>query len=329
MKRQNTDRIYPRREFIAAATGFGFALVSDCGRVKARTGAPDKDIKPGTYDWSLEHGGLTRTYRIHIPPSYRSGKLASLALAFHGGGGRGQGAEKLSGLTEVSDRHGFIVVYPDGVGRTWNDGRGLRTFQAQREKVDDVGFTAALIDSLAQRLSIDRSRVYATGISNGGHMVNRLGVELSEKIAAIAPVAATMAISIAESSRPKKPVAVIDFHGTKDEHNYWEGGGRAGGKTLSVPALIQWWVERNDCPRSPKTESLPDKEDDGTRVKRETYGPGKDGVEVVLYTIEGGGHTWPGGWQYYPEERIGKTSRDINASELMWEFFARHRRSTH
>ncbi|MGH9846761.1 MAG: polyhydroxybutyrate depolymerase, partial [Blastocatellia bacterium] len=77
----------------------------------------------------------------------------------------------------------------------------------------------------------------------------------------------------------------------------------------------------------PKTESLPDKEDDGTKVKRETYGPGKDGVEVVLYTIEGGGHTWPGGWQYYLEERIGKTSRDINASELMWEFFAKHRRS--
>jgi polyhydroxybutyrate depolymerase len=254
MKRQNGDRIHPRREFITAATGFGFALLSGSGEVKAQTRLSDKEIKPGTYDWSLEHSGLTRAYRIHIPPSYRSTKHASLVLAFHGGGGRGQGAEKLSGLTEVSNRHGFIVVYPDGVGRTWNDGRGLQTFQAQREKVDDVSFTAALIDELAQRLSIDRGSVYATGISNGGHMVNRLGVELSEKIAAIAPVAATMAISIAESSRPEKPVAVIDFHGTKDEHNYWEGGGRAGGKTLSVPALIQYVTaalghpKQNPCP---------------------------------------------------------------------------------
>ncbi len=127
MKRQNADRIYPRREFIAAATGFGLALLSGRGGVKAQTRASDKDIKLGTYDWSLEHGGLTRTYRIHIPPAYTPAKPIPLVLALHGGGGRGVSMERLTGLSPIADKAGFIVVYP--MGRRSNakaTGRGAK-----------------------------------------------------------------------------------------------------------------------------------------------------------------------------------------------------------
>jgi polyhydroxybutyrate depolymerase len=287
--------------------------------------APRGAVEPGTHDWSLEHGELTRTYRIHIPPSYAPSDPPPLILAFHGGGGRGRGTERLTGLSELSDREGFVVVYPDGVGRTWNDGRGLERFPAMQQMIDDVGFVSALIDELADRLSIDVGRVYATGISNGGHFSHRLGVEIADKLAAIAPVAASMPLAVAEGN-PSHPLGVIQFFGTEDRHNYWQGGGRAGGESLSVPEVMSWWARHNGATDEPDVEHLPNLTDDGTRIRRETWPPGRGGVQTVLYAIEGGGHTWPGGWQYMDEAEIGRTTRDINGSEVMWEFFSQHRR---
>ncbi len=313
--------------FFLVAQGSWLIFLALFGAWEVQASEKETVVKPGTYNWTLEHDELTRSYRVNIPPSYTPTKPPALILAFHGGGGRGLGAEILSGLTPLSDQEGFIVVYPDGVGRTWNDGRGLQRFPSQRDNVDDVAFVSKLIDTLIEKLSIDPKRVYATGISNGGHFVNRLGIELSNKIAAIAPVAATMANAVAESAPEGKPVPVIHFHGRADRFNYWEGGGRASPDTFSVPAIIQWWVKRNGIKPVPLTEVLPDKEDDGTWIIRETYGPGKEGTEVILYRIEGGGHTWPGGYQYYPESRIGKTTRDIHASALMWDFFTKYTRT--
>jgi polyhydroxybutyrate depolymerase len=283
-------------------------------------------VTPGTHDWSMEHGGLTRSYRIHIPPSYAPDERPALILAFHGGGGRGRSTERLTGLSELSDREGFVVVYPDGVGRTWNDGRGLERFPAMQQKIDDVGFVSALIDELADRLGIDLGRVYATGISNGGHLSHRLGVELSHRLAAIAPVAATMPTAVAGKT-PSHPLGVIQFFGTEDRNNYWDGGGRAGGQSLSVPEVMSWWARHNGAADEPVVEHLPDTADDGTHIRRETWPPGRDGVQTVLYAIEGGGHTWPDGWQYMDEAAIGRTTRDINGSAVMWEFFSRHRRA--
>ena len=303
-------------------------MEDDGGKHDSTSPAKKEDIEPGTYNRTLDHGGLTRSYRMHIPLTYTSAKQHALVLAFHGGRGTGKGTEMLTGLTPLSDREGFIVVYPDGIGRTWNDGRDLSRFQAMKDQVDDVGFTATLIDTLVKRLSIDPNRVFATGISNGGHMVNRLGIELSEKLAAIAPVAGTVAKRIAKDRHPTHPVAVIYFHGTQDRFNFWDGGGRAGGDTLSVPDLIRWWVQHNGCPVTPKKEGLAVKIDDGTTVEREIFGPGKNGIEVVLYIIEAGGHTWPGGYQYLPESVIGKTTGNLDASAVMWEFFSRHPRKT-
>ncbi|MDP6439097.1 MAG: PHB depolymerase family esterase [Candidatus Brocadiia bacterium] len=280
---------------------------------------------------SLTHNGLTRTYRLHVPPPRARERAAPLLIVLHGGGGTGERMERLTrtGFNALADRDGFIVVYPDGVERRWNDGRKAVTYRAQREEIDDVGFVSALIDKLAADFRVDTKRVYVTGISNGGLMAFRLALELPDKVVAIAPVTPSLPIEF-EEAKPPQSIPVLMINGTKDPLVPWEGGDigfswKKLGKVLSTAKTVEFWVRHNGCRRELERTMLQDKApDDATRVTVETYGGGNDGAEVVLYRVEGGGHTWPGGWQYLPERVIGKTSRDIDASEVIWEFFKRH-----
>ena len=281
---------------------------------------------------SIIFAGLERTYRIRIPSSYDKSTPLPLLIALHGGGGSGEKMEELTlrGFNRLSDKESFIVVYPDGIEKHWNDGRENVSYRAHREKIDDVGFISALIDHLVKQYNIDIKRVYVTGISNGAMMSFRLGCELSEKIAAIAPVSGAMPKDLVCS--PLRPVSVLVISNKEDPMVPWEGGeirfGRQRfGEVLSVEESVRLWVHHNQCSSSPANLLEPDKDpQDGTRVRREEYGQGKEGTEVVLYAIEGGGHTWPGGQQYLPAWIIGKTSRDIDANEVIWNFFKRHAR---
>jgi polyhydroxybutyrate depolymerase len=225
------------------------------------------------------------------------------------------------GLSEKADRSGFVVVYANGTGSTpllryWDAG-GVRGRVS-----DDVGYVARLLDDLATVVNVDPKRVFAAGMSNGAMMCYRLAAELSDRIAAIAAVAGTMAI---EECRPRRPVPVIHFHGTRDGLVLYGGPDERTPpniKFLSVDDTIRAWVRLNGCPDVPIAETLPDHASEGTTVRRKSYGPGKDGAEVVLYVIEGGGHTWPG---REPRVRLlGKSTRDISANDLMWEFFQKH-----
>jgi polyhydroxybutyrate depolymerase len=279
------------------------------------------EIKPGAYDWTMEAGGRTRTYRVHIPASFTPAQKFPLVIALHGGRDNGKGMERLTGLSGLAERESFIVVYPDAVQqyKYWNDGR--------LKDVDDVAFISELIDELEKKVSIDSHRVYATGFSNGASMANRLGAELADKIAAIGPVAGTMGVGRAKVWRPTRPVPVVYFHGTKDPFAYYYEGGSAGtwrGAALSATAMVEWWAEKNRCEGEPKEILLPDTVDDGTRVARVSYGKCDGDAEVVFYRIDGGGHTWPGGYQWAAERVAGKTSRDISANEVMWSFFERY-----
>jgi polyhydroxybutyrate depolymerase len=153
-------------------------------------------------------------------------------------------------------------------------------------------------------------------------MCYRLAAELSDRIAAIAPVAGTMAM---EDAKPKRPVPVMHFHGTADRIVPFAGPAKRSSEFpifKSVEETIRLWCKIDGCPETPKVTEFPDKVDDGTTVKRKTYGPGKDGTEVVLIEIEGGGHTWPG--RKPPVGFLGKSSLDISANDLIWEFFQRH-----
>jgi polyhydroxybutyrate depolymerase len=185
-----------------------------------------------------------------------------------------------------------------------------------------VGFTAAVLDDLARAAAVDAKRVYATGISNGAIMCYRLASELSDRIAAIAPVSGPMGTA---TCRPKRPVAVMHFHGTNDEFAPFQGG--KGSKSITqtdflpVPYTIRAWVKADGCPETPALAEMPKKADDGTSVERRSYGPGREGTEVVLFVIRGGGHTWPG---RDTVPFLGKSTHNISANDLMWEFFQRH-----
>jgi len=282
------------------------------------------------FSGALVHDGLRRSYIVHIGASCDLSHPAPLVIVLHGGGGNGAGMVKLTGFNAVSDREGFIVVYPDGIDRHWNDGRGVEWYRAHTQDIDDVGFISALIDELSRKLNIDAKRVYATGISNGGMMSYRLGCELSDRIAAIAAVAASLAVNKVKEWSPTRPIPVMIIAGTADPLVPWNGGDirygeRIYGTVLSVPETVEFWVEKNGCTARPVVRRLPDSDPaDGTVVRREAYSGCKDGAEVVLYAVEGGGHTWAGGLQYLPERIIGKTSREFSASEVIWQFFKQH-----
>jgi polyhydroxybutyrate depolymerase len=288
-------------------------------------------IRAETVTGSIPWGGLTRTYRLHLPPARPAG-LAPLVLVLHGGGGAGRSMAWLTrgAFNDLADREGFLAVYPDGFERHWNDGRSRVRYRSHREKIDDVGFLAALIDYLVKERRVDPRKVYVTGMSNGALMAQRLACQLTGKIAAIASVAGTMPADLAPRCVPSRPISVMLISGTADPLMPY-GGGEVGtrriklGKVLSVAETVKFWVGHNRCAPTPSVTRLPHRgAPDGTRVRREVYGGGRDGAEVILYTVEGGGHTWPRGRHYLPEWLIGKTSKDLNAAEVIWHFFEKH-----
>lgn len=299
---------------VTTACALVLALLAGAACATASQGGGSKELQPGMdATEEIQFGGRTRTFIIHFPSGYDDQKPVPLMLSFHGRKGQGKDQVKLSNFNQVADRHGFIVVYPDGVGKSWNAMHG--TGDAEALGVDDVGFVGALIDTLMERYSIDPRRIYASGMSNGGAFVHRLGCEMSDRIAAIASVAGEMAPKMAAQCKPTDPVAVIDFHGTKDRIVPFDGGETGGGgDLLSAPATVEVWRKLNGCNETSKeTFSKGD-------VTCRTFTGGR--APVTLCTVQGTGHTWPGGYQYLPRILIGTTSRDVDASEMIWEFFA-------
>ena len=304
--------------------------------LSAGTRPPTASASPMTLLGSGEHirtitvGSLQRRYRVNVPKKYDAAHPTPVIVVFHGGGGNPASMVRLTGLNTKSEEAGFIVVYPYGSGLdperglTFNGG-GCCGYAVQR-KIDDVGFTRALLDDLAKVTNVDTDRVFATGLSNGGIISHHVASELSDRIAAIAPVGGPLMM---EACRPTHPVSVMHFHGTTDEFAPFKGGfgkGGAGGKGVtdfkSVEHTIQKWVKANGCKAEPEVSALPDKADDGMKVTRKTWGGGRENSEVVLIEIEGGGHTWPG--MDPPVAMLGKSTKDISANDLMWEFFQAH-----
>ncbi|HRU01414.1 MAG TPA: PHB depolymerase family esterase [Victivallales bacterium] len=278
--------------------------------------------------------GIERSYRLYIPEGYNNTKFVPLLIVLHGGLGNAEIMEKLTckEFNRLADKYTFIVVYPNGIGRHWNDGRTQVKYKPHREKIDDVAFIATLIENLKKSYNIDTTRVYATGISNGAFMCFRLAIELSDRIAAIAPVAASLIVEY-QNKAPSRPVPLLIINGVDDPFVPWNGGSIRGGlfgqriigTVLSTPDTVKKWSEYNICQSNPQIIHIPDLEpDDGCSVDLKVYSGEKKSSEVILYEIKGGGHTWPGGWQYLPKSFVGKTCRDINACEIIWEFFSRH-----
>jgi polyhydroxybutyrate depolymerase len=270
--------------------------------------------------------GRERSYALHIPKSYDNSKPAPLLIALHGRLDTGEGEERLAHFDKVSDEYGFLAAYPNGLRRSWADGRG--DTPSDEDDIDDVRFIAVLIDKLAVDYQVDPKRIYAAGMSNGGFMSGRLACELSSKIAAVAIVDASLSAEVAANCQPAKPVSVMIVQGTKDPLVPLAGGaiGRngSGGQVLSHEEAVRKWAALNKCSGAPQRNSIADRAGDGTTIEVETYSLCADGSEVRGDVVVNGGHTWPGGEQYLPAAFIGKTTRNMDGSEAIWTFLSRH-----
>ena len=273
---------------------------------------------------SLRHDGRARTYLVHLPPAYDGVRNLPAVLVFHGGGGHGEQMAKMTGFSRKADREGFIAVYPNGSGRwqnrflTWNAGNCCA--YAYENGIDDVGFVRSLIGRLRTDYAVDPRRIYVTGISNGGMMSYRLACELADLVAAAGPVAGTQNIEC----RPSRPVSLIALHGTADLHVRYTGGPPLRMADIRNPRVdrpvseaVAFWVRHNGCPERPQTQRR-------GKVTIETYEGCTAGTAVRLVTLDGEGHTWPGGtkWAFWADE----PSREISATDAIWAFFAAHPR---
>jgi polyhydroxybutyrate depolymerase len=266
-----------------------------------------------------------RTYWVHVPPGYDAKKPTPVVLALHGATMPAKVMEALSGLSKTADQAGFIVAYPNGAGanpilQTWNSG-GFAPLIALG-KPNDVEFIGKVLDDLEARLNVDTKRVYATGMSNGAMMCYRVAAEMSDRIAAIAPVCGTMAV---DKYEPKRPVPVLHIHGTADNLVPFEGPNSTVAsivKFRSVEETIAVCVKRNGCATEAKTTELPMPRDK-YKITRRAYEGCKDGAEVILYVVDGGGHTWPG--RAFGGGILGAYTLNMQANEVIWDFFRRHK----
>ena len=278
-----------------------------------------------THAHTIEVGGLTRTYLMHVPPSRPAGG-APLVLVFHGGGGDGPGTERLTRFSELADREGLLVAYPEGIGRNWYDGREFTGSRAHRERIDDVGFVTAMLDAIGRAHAVDPRRIYATGFSNGAIFSHYLAAHLSPRIAAIAPVVGGIAEQPDAWLHPPQPVSVLILQGTTDPLVPYRGGAIAfgRGRIIDTEDAARHWARLNGAAPEPRSSPLPAPGKDHCGGLRLTYSGGRGGSEVMLVRLDGGGHTWPGGTQYLPERLIGRVCRDFDATALIWEFFRAH-----
>ncbi len=302
--------------------------------VAGRASAPS--VRAGDHNFMIRVGEMERRYTVHVPPGYDGQQAVPVVVMLHGGGGTGRAAATETGWGMKADQVGFLAVFPEALARDpakpssfaanpqlWNDGSDR--FYSGQKAPDDVAFLNAMLDEVLARFSVDRARIFATGFSNGASMTFRIGAEASRRIAAIAPVAGACWI---EPGKLERPVPMCYITGTADPLNLIEGGvpklafgssDKVGSKPKPpVRDSIQKWVKAVGCPETPARAS------EATGVRAETYGPGRDGAEVLYITVEGLGHTWAGGKSLLPEFMVGKRSDKIKATDVIWDFFQKH-----
>lgn len=283
--------------------------------------AQAEPLKAGRHTRGITWEGEERTYHVHIPASYDRARSTPVILALHGASMTGRVMEGFSGLSAKADESGFIVVYPNGssAGRLlqmWNSG----SFPGNlgKKRADDVGCLAKMLDDLGGVVNVDAKRVYCVGLSNGGMMAYRVAAELSERVAAVAAVCGAM---VCAECKPKRPVPIVHFHGTKDALVPLEGFSKDLVKLPPVEQTIRTWVKANGCQAEPEVTVLPATRDE-LKVTRKAYNSGKNGSEVVVYLIDGGGHVWPG--RPSPGGFLGATTYNVIANDVIWEFFQKH-----
>ncbi|MEX1191336.1 MAG: PHB depolymerase family esterase [Brumimicrobium sp.] len=271
--------------------------------------------------YTLKFDGEKRVFRVYTPDNYDESKSYPMVMALHGRLGNGRQMMKSSKFNPIADQKDVIMVYPNGYKKSWNDGRGEGP--AYDDNIDDVGFINALINRVTGDFSVDGSKVYVCGMSNGGFMSMRLAHELNNKIAAFGTVTGSLGSNYNYNLSKEVPVMLIA--GTEDPLVPYTGGEVADSDTYSrgFEELFHYFGNNNGC-NNQLIEELPEKENDGIRAEKWTYETCDNNASCILFKIIGAGHTWPSGDDSLNENTVGKESSEINASEELVNFFLQH-----
>jgi polyhydroxybutyrate depolymerase len=276
---------------------------------------------------ALVFQGKARSYYLYTPASYRADRSTPLLLVLHGYLGNDRLMMNMTGFNELAEKEGFLVVYPNALQARW------RAYSAPSDRTDeDVAFIRALLQKVEEERNVDARRIYATGFSSGGFFSQRLACEMSDKIAAIAPVSATIGVPLTESCKPGRPVPVLMINGVKDPIITWQGKIRKvryafrDSVITSVPEAVAFWRKHNGCALNPESKLVVHAAKGIRGAEIRTFPGCRDSAEVKQIILERGGHTWPGSdHKVWPGGvLVGPTTHDINATEAIWEFFKAH-----
>ncbi|MGL4621997.1 MAG: alpha/beta hydrolase family esterase [Chroococcidiopsis sp.] len=284
---------------------------------------------------TIRTDSLDRDCLVHLPTTYDQANPLPLVIMLHGMGSTAINVVRETGWSDKADTESFIVAYPEATRPdssqppsfrynppAWNDGSGR--FHAAERNIDDVNFIRKLLDHLMANYSIDRRRIFVAGFSNGASMAFRIGAELADRVAAIAPNAGACWVKIV---KPARGVSLCYITGTADPLNPLHGGfpklafgelNQGGKPKASAQVTISQWTKALGCPEAPLRNDLTN------GVHTRLYGPGRDGAEVIFITIEGLGHIWAGGENLIPEFLVGKPTDKLNATDVIWDFFRKH-----
>lgn len=296
----------------------------------------NRALKPGESLHTLSVNGQKRDFLLYTPPNASKTTSLPLVFAFHGAFGTSGIMEDTTLYESLAAKENFIVAFPQAYTEGtlkgylehgyWNSG-GLSTLDAGK----DIAFVKAMINFIPSIRGVDTTRLYATGMSSGGFFTNRVACEMSDILAAIAPSSGTLAVLYAPTCKPKNPMPIAHFHGTKDPIVPFKGGPAhfppAPGVLISAPNLTAFWAKTNGCNLSPTVTRLPDIDpSDGTTVDLIEYNACKSGAPVRLYQINNGGHAWPGAPVTESQPKVNLTTQDISATQAGWDFMKQFRR---
>ena len=300
---------------VLAACGGGAAAAPEAVTTsEATTATPDAtvpapSVPPGVQEVALVVDGSVRTYRRYVPPILPIDEPTALVVDLHGFASKPVRQDALSGWSALAGDEGFVVAQPAATGgvASWDSAPGTAG------AVEDLALIKAVVDDVASAVAIDPGRVYLSGFSNGGGMANRVACDAADLVSAIGTVAGAYVDT--DGCEPLQPVAVVSFHGTADVVVPYDGAGGV------FPPIAEWaagWAERNGC--APVAERVPVSGD----TVRDAWGSCESGVAVVVYTVEGGRHAWPG----TESPGLFAGTDTIDATALMWAFFEDHQRSS-
>ena len=327
-----------RRIILAATTTLAIAATLGCAAaqdrpirdaIKERRAARAAAAQPGAVAGlqlvEMSHQGRKRSYYAYVPSAAQGRSGLPAVMVLHGGMGSGEGIAGTSGMTSAADQVGFVALFPNADGTQWNDGRATT-----RSANDDVGFVRAVVADASARFGVDGSRVFASGLSNGGLFTQRLACDAAGSFRAFGVIVANMPADLRSSCAPSRPVPMMFFNGTDDNLMPFGGGeiksaaGRgAGGQVLSYAQTKEFWAGKNGCSSTTGEVAVPDRAKDGTEVSVEQFRSCRGGAELTFYTVEGGGHTWPG--SAGGRSRLsGAVTQDISATSELVRFFGRY-----